>query len=75
MHDFITDLWVVPKTSLIVTCIKHQHISESHRNSKPPSGGTINTDRCLTHIRDAAHSKSKELELELYRGYRDSAVV
>jgi len=28
-------------------------------NSKPPSGGTITTDRCLTHIRDAAHSNSK----------------
>jgi len=27
-------------------------------NSKPPSGGTITTDRCLTHIRDAAHSES-----------------
>jgi len=26
-------------------------------NSKPPSGGTITTDRCLTHIRDAAHSE------------------
>ena len=25
---------------------------------KPPSGGTITTDRCLTHIRDAAHSES-----------------
>jgi len=27
-------------------------------NSKPPSGGTITTDRCLTHLRDAAHSES-----------------
>jgi len=27
-------------------------------NSKPPSGGTITTDWCLTHIRDAAHSES-----------------
>jgi len=30
-------------------------------NSKPPSGGTITTDRCLTHIRDAAHSESRSL--------------
>ena len=27
-------------------------------NSKPPSGGSITTDQCLTHIRDAAHSES-----------------
>jgi len=27
-------------------------------NSKSPSGGSINIDRCLTHIRDAAHSES-----------------
>ena len=27
-------------------------------NSKPPSGGTITNDRCLTHMRDAAHSES-----------------
>jgi len=26
-------------------------------NSKPPSGATITTDRCLTHIRDAEHSE------------------
>ena len=26
-------------------------------NSKPPSGGTITNDWCLTHIRDAAHSE------------------
>jgi len=57
-HDSIIDLWVVPETSLIVTWTKHQHISESHRNSKPPSGGTITTDRCLTHIWDVAHSES-----------------
>jgi len=53
----ITDLWVVPETILTVTWIKHQHISASHWNSKSPSGGTITTDRCLTHIRDAAHSE------------------
>ena len=35
--------------------------SESRRNSKPPSSGTINTDRCLTHIRDAAHSDNTEI--------------
>jgi len=58
IHDSITDLRVVPETSLIVTWIKHQHICESHRNSKFPSGGTITKDRCLIHIRDAAHSKS-----------------
>ena len=28
-------------------------------NFKPPSCGTITTDRCLTHIRDAAHSESR----------------
>jgi len=28
-------------------------------NSKPPSGGTITTDWCLTHIRDAAHSENR----------------
>jgi hypothetical protein len=28
-------------------------------NYKQPSGGTIPTDRCLAHIRDAAHSDSK----------------
>jgi len=28
------------------------------KNSKPPSGGTITNDRCLTHIRDATHSES-----------------
>jgi len=27
-------------------------------NSKPPSGGTITNDRCLSHIRDGAHSES-----------------
>jgi len=27
-------------------------------NSNPPSGETISTDRCLTHIRDAAHGES-----------------
>ena len=27
-------------------------------NSKPPSGATITSDRCLIHIRDAAHSES-----------------
>ena len=43
IHDSITDLWVVPEISSIITWIKHQHISdsESHRNSKSPSGGTI----------------------------------
>jgi len=41
-----------------------QHISESHRasdsraNLKSPSGVSITTDRCLIHIRDAAHSDS-----------------
>jgi len=27
-------------------------------NSKPPSGGTITNNRCIIHIRDAAHSES-----------------
>jgi len=60
IRDFIADLWVVPKTSLIMTRIKHQHISASHWNPKPwpPSSGTITTYRCLIHIRDAAHSNS-----------------
>jgi len=58
IHHSITDLWVVPEPSLIVTWIKQKNISGKHRNSKPPSGGTITTDRCLTHIRDAAHSEN-----------------
>jgi len=63
IHDSITDwdLWVLPETSLIVTSTVHQHISESHRNSKFPSGGTNTTYRCLTHIRDAARSDSNNL--------------
>jgi len=56
VHDSITDLWVVPDTSLTVTWIKHQHISASHQNFKSPSGGTMTTDQYLTHIRDAARS-------------------
>jgi len=70
----MTDLRVVPETSLIVT-IKHQYISESHRNSKSPSGGSITNDQCLhvTHIRDAAHSESnkeKNLVHQAGCGYR-----
>ena len=41
-------------------------------NSKPPSGGTITNDRCITHIRDAVHSEGNssrrltlKIELEL----------
>jgi len=30
-------------------------------NSKPPSSGTITTDWCLTHIRDAAHSENRRM--------------
>jgi len=59
LHNSIADFCVVAETSLTETCIKHQHISESHRNSNPPSNGTITTDRCLTHIRDAAHSENR----------------
>jgi len=65
--DSITDLQVVPETSLIVTWIKHQHISESHRNPKPFSCGTVTTDRCLIHIRDAAHSERKRKSAEKFR--------
>jgi hypothetical protein len=38
--------------------LEHDLFRELLRNSKPPSGGTNTTDRCLTHIRDAAHSES-----------------
>jgi len=31
-----------------------------------PSGGTITTDRCLTHIRDAAHSESILISLRVF---------
>ena len=58
IHDSITDLWVVPETNLTLTGTKHQNISASHRNSEPPSSGTITADRCLTLIQDAAHSES-----------------
>ena len=49
---------VTPKAIFKVTWIKHKNFRESQRDSEPPSGGSITTDRCLTHIRDAAHSES-----------------
>ena len=66
IHDSIIDLWVGPKTSSTVTWIKHQHISASHRNFKPPSGGTITTEQCLTHIRDAARSESHRGRVKIH---------
>ena len=57
-YDLNSKLRVARGSRLTLTWIKHQHISASHRNLKPPSGKTITTDRCLTHIRDAAHSDS-----------------
>ena len=42
-------------------------------NSKPPSGGTVTTDRCLTHIRDAAHSEnSLSHEYDFSKAAKDS---
>jgi len=51
--------WVVPET-----WIKQQHISASQWNSKSTSVGTNTTDRCLTHIQDAAHSERIVVSVE-----------
>jgi len=45
----------------------HQHISETHQDSKCPSSGTITTDRCITHIRDVANSKRRAYLLSAAR--------
>jgi len=37
-------------------------------NSKPPSGGSITNERCLTHSQDAAHSESVLQCVATYQG-------
>jgi len=59
IRDSITILKGIPK--LFVNRDKNKNtifFVSPAENSKPPSGGTITTDRCLTHIRDAAHSEN-----------------
>ena len=59
IRDSITILKGIPK--LFVNRDKNKNtifFMSPAEHSKPPSGGTITTDRCLTHIRDAAHSES-----------------
>ena len=59
IRDSITILKGIPK--LFVNRDKNKNtifFVSPAENSKPPSGGTITTDRCLTHIRDAMHTES-----------------
>jgi len=59
IRDSITILKGIPK--LFVNRDKNTNtifFVSPAENSKPPSGGTVTTDRCLTHTRDAAHSES-----------------
>ena len=59
IRDSITILKGIPKLFVNHDMNKNTIFFVSPaKNSKPPSGGTINTDRCLTLIRDAAHSET-----------------
>ena len=57
IRDSITILKGIPKLFVNRDMNKNTIFFVSPaENSKPPSGGTITTDRGLTRIRDAAHS-------------------
>jgi len=58
-RDSITILKGKPKVFVNRDKNKKSIVSVSPaENSKPPSGGTITDDRCLTQIRDAEHSET-----------------
>jgi len=58
IRDSITILKGIPKLFVNRDMNKNTIFFVSPaENSKPPSGGTITNDWCLTHIRDAAHSE------------------
>ena len=46
---------------------------ESHRDSRPPSGESITTDRSLSHIQDTAHSESRVFDGNRNSGYPKDA--